>query len=45
MRDTDKALEEAQDSGTNKERLSELQRHENPEVRKAAMENPGARNL
>ena len=40
-----KALEEAQDPGTNKERLSQLQRHENPEVRKAAMENPGARNL
>ena len=40
-----KALEEAQDPGTSKERLSQLQRHENPEVRKAAMENPGARNL
>ncbi len=45
MRDTDKALEEAQDLSTDKERLSELQRHADPEVRQAAIDNPGARNL
>ncbi len=45
MRDTEKDLQEAQDPATDKGRLFELKHHDDPRVRKAVIDNPGARNL